>query len=183
MFRKQIGNLLARLVDGRGDDVGGPLPCQLNYEFTQVGFHRPNLCRLQRPVQIHFFAHHALGLHHLPRSRFLHDVQDNFANLGARGRPVHLAAIAFHAVGKLRKVVIEIFNGVALHLAPQVAQAVEAWNLTNRVQSMREQAQGGGAVGLRQARIGDGFAPSLVDRVAVNVKVRHKRCQVSDDRF
>ncbi len=89
---------------------------------------------------------------------------------------MHLAAVAFHVIGELGEVRIEVLDDLALHLARPVAEPLEARNLANRLQPVCEQAQRRRAVGLEQARIAEGPARAHVNLVAVDARVVHSRC-------
>jgi len=60
LLLEQAGHLLARLVDGGGDDVRGRLPRELDDVFPEVGLHHFDPVGLERAVQAHLLGDHRL---------------------------------------------------------------------------------------------------------------------------
>ena len=114
LFGKQRGYLLLGLVQGRGDDVGRPLPRQLDDEFSQVGFPDPDPGGLQVAVQVDLLSGHGLALdHHLDPLR-LSQVPDIAAGLGPVRGAVH-GNPQFPGGGReFLQVGVQVFDGFGL---------------------------------------------------------------------
>ena len=89
---EHVPHVGGRQVQGRGNDVHRPLPGELHQVFAQVGFHRPHAGRRQIVVELHFFAHHGLGLDHGFHVVLADDVQHVLIGFGGVFGIQHLAA-------------------------------------------------------------------------------------------
>ena len=122
MRLEQLGDLLAALVHGRGDDVTGRLARQLNNVFAKVGFNRLKTRLLQCLVQRHLLGHHGLALGNTARLLLLADRDDDLLRLLRGTGPMHHTAPLQHPLFEIAQVIGQPGKGMLLDLMGLGAQ-------------------------------------------------------------
>ena len=122
LIDEQIGDVPARFVQGRRDDMIRPLPRKLHDVFAQVRFHRLDVVPLQSLVQVDFFAHHRLRLHRQLDAVLAPDRDHCFHSGLGISAPNDVSAALLNARLQHLEVIIEVVERMLLEAAGVVAQ-------------------------------------------------------------
>src|SRR2546428_7823599 len=87
---QQRSDLLAGLVDRRGNDVGWRLASQLDDVLAKIRLHHLVTMLLQMRVEVNLLRGHRLALDDHPRAYMLCNAGDNLARLSRVMCPMHL---------------------------------------------------------------------------------------------
>jgi hypothetical protein len=127
--RKQLRNVLGRLVDCGRDDVCGVLACQLEDVLAEVGLDWLHTNLLERGVQANLLGRHRLRLGDHLRARTTADVDDVRARLVPRGGEAHVAASWLERGGELGHVLVEVVDRAHADLVRLFAQRLDVVEL------------------------------------------------------
>ena len=111
-------------MQGRRNQVAGPLSGHLDDVFAKIGFNRLDAGGLERRVQVNFLGSHRLAFHHPPCARLLQNVDDDATGVGAVGGVVHVAAATRDACFERLQVLVELGKGLILDRPGLIAQQV-----------------------------------------------------------
>jgi len=118
--REQLGDLLAREVNGGCDQVGGVVVRQLDDPLAQVGLYHLDAQPLQIAVELDFLGSHGLGFDGQLHPTLPGDVADDAAGVGGGGCPVDVGAHPFGSLDEPLHQRGEVIDGLGLH-GPQPA--------------------------------------------------------------
>ncbi len=132
MLGEGVGEVAAREMDRRGDDVARRLVPELQDVLAEVGLDRGDAVLLEEVVEADLLGDHRLALGDRLRAGGAADVEDGLARLGRRAAPVHPAALLAHLRLEGLEVGVEVLERVVLDVAAGVAQVVEFGQAADR---------------------------------------------------
>src|SRR5690606_36362647 len=116
-------------VHGRGYDVIGFLPQQLNDVFSQIAFNGGDIMRLEEIVNFDFLGRHGFRFYDVSGTCFFQDRMDLISGFFSVACPDDFSALALKVSFKLRQVFVKVFYHFplqAIALSLRVFQVVEA---------------------------------------------------------
>jgi len=122
---EQVGDLLARLVHRRRDDVAGRLVRDLDDVFAEVGLDHFEACAFERVVDRDLLADHGLALGHHFRVSIAANFEHRGAGLFGRFRPVHLAAGCQHLLLEAQQVMVQVGKRMVLDPSPGFSECLK----------------------------------------------------------
>ncbi len=151
-------------VDGRHQDVRGPVPAQLHDQFGEIGLVGVDALCEKGLVEPDLLRGHRLDLDDLRLAGRLHQVRDDPVRLLGVGGPVDRAARRGDRLLQLLQIPVEMAQGVVLDPAARLAQRRPVVQLghragpfgTNGVRGVPQVAPQGGVVDRCARRLGKG---------------------------
>ena len=123
-------------MDGRHQDVTGPVVGQLHDEFREVGFNRVDALFFQRLVEFDFVGRDGLDLNQFVHRVRLGNPGHDFAGFPRVPGPVHLPAACPDALFQFQQAVGEVRQRSVLGRGAEVAQLLPVGQLGHHVRPL-----------------------------------------------
>ena len=162
---EEIADLLAGLVDGRGDNVARRLARELDDVLAEVRLDNFDVRFLERLVEADLLPHHRLALGDGARARLAADAEDEGPRLGRVHRPVHLPARGGDLRLEALEVEVEVREGVVLDAAGRLAQFLKLGQSIDRLAAVADEPLAGAVEREAKSLVGEGQAGPVGEAV------------------
>ena len=120
----ELGDVIARVVERRHDDVRGHVASRLQDVLGAIGLDDLDTRFLEHVVETDLLGHHALGLDGLEGAVILENVERLPKRLVARRCKVHIHAMVTRVLRELLHVVVEVLGDVIAYVHCRRAQTL-----------------------------------------------------------